>query len=66
MNTPSLWLLTGSQHLYGAEALRQMDANARAIAAALDAAHAHMRAGLRRKIVAGHRESPRVRAQLGA
>lgn len=158
MNTPRLWFLVGSQHLYGEEALRQVQQNALTIAAALDAApeiplpveckpvlatpediartlreaaaspdcagivlwmhtfspgkmwisalhgfhkpiahlhtqlhrnlpwatidmdfmnlhqsahgdreaaHAHLRAGVRRKIIVGHWESPRVRNQLG-
>lgn len=40
MKTPSareLWLVAGSQHLYGPEALRQVDANAQAVAQGLDA-----------------------------
>ncbi len=36
----SVWFLTGSQHLYGAETLRAVDGHAREIAAALDAADA--------------------------
>lgn len=156
---PALWFLAGSQHLYGPQALEQVAANARAIAAGLnaaaeiplpvecqpvlatpedirqtleraqadpscagiilwmhtfspgkmwigplarftkpavhlhtqlhrelpwatidmdfmnlhqsahgdrEAAHTHLRAGLRRKIIVGHWESPRVRASLGA
>ncbi len=35
-----LWFVTGSQHLYGEEALRVVDAHAREVAAALDAAEA--------------------------
>ncbi len=35
-----VWLVTGSQDLYGAEALDQVDRNAREIAASLDAAEA--------------------------
>jgi L-arabinose isomerase len=34
----SLWFVTGSQHLYGDETLRAVDAHAREVAAALDAA----------------------------
>jgi L-arabinose isomerase len=37
---PELWFLVGSQHLYGAETLRQVDSHAARIAAALDAAPA--------------------------
>jgi L-arabinose isomerase len=33
-----VWFATGSQHLYGAEALRQVDAHAREVAGALDGA----------------------------
>jgi len=32
-----VWFVTGSQHLYGKEALRQVDANSKKIAEALDA-----------------------------
>ncbi|WCJ58406.1 L-arabinose isomerase [Fontisphaera persica] len=35
-----VWLVTGSQHLYGPEALRQVAANAQAVAGALDQAPA--------------------------
>jgi len=35
MHTPTLWFVTGSQHLYGPETLRQVAANSTAIAAAL-------------------------------
>lgn len=35
-----VWLVTGSQHLYGPEALQQVAANAQAVAAALDVAPA--------------------------
>ncbi|TVR48537.1 MAG: L-arabinose isomerase [Puniceicoccaceae bacterium] len=34
---PSIWFLTGSQHLYGEEAIRQVEANARAIVEGLNA-----------------------------
>jgi L-arabinose isomerase len=34
---PRLWFVTGSQHLYGPDALRQVADNARAVAAGLDA-----------------------------
>lgn len=37
---PSIWLVTGSQHLYGPAALAQVEANASAVARALDAAAA--------------------------
>ena len=37
MQTNELWFITGSQHLYGAEALQQVTRNAEAIARALDA-----------------------------
>lgn len=40
MNTPTLWFVTGSQHLYGPETLRQVAANSTAIAAALNEATA--------------------------
>lgn len=33
---PTLWFVSGSQHLYGAEALRQVDAHAQTVAEALD------------------------------
>lgn len=36
MHTPTLWFVTGSQHLYGPETLRQVAANSTAIAAALN------------------------------
>jgi L-arabinose isomerase len=36
----SVWFLTGSQHLYGDETLRVVDAHAREVAAGLDAAEA--------------------------
>ncbi len=36
-DTPQLWFITGSQHLYGPETLEQVAANAKEIAAALDA-----------------------------
>ncbi len=35
--TPEIWFLTGSQHLYGPAALKQVAANAEVIATALDA-----------------------------
>jgi len=35
---PEIWFLCGSQHLYGQEALEQVDAHARAVAAGLDGA----------------------------
>lgn len=35
LSTPSIWFICGSQHLYGPGPLRQVEANARAIAAAL-------------------------------
>ncbi len=35
MNTPTLWFVTGSQHLYGPDTLRQVAANSTAIAGAL-------------------------------
>jgi L-arabinose isomerase len=38
--TPELWFVAGAQHLYGPEPLRAVDAHAREIAAALDAATA--------------------------
>ena len=38
MSKPTVWFLTGSQHLYGDEALAQVDANSRVIAEAIDAA----------------------------
>ncbi|MEM9159849.1 MAG: hypothetical protein AAGB46_12455, partial [Verrucomicrobiota bacterium] len=31
-----LWFVTGSQHLYGPEALKQVAANSKEVAAALD------------------------------
>jgi L-arabinose isomerase len=37
---PELWFVCGSQHLYGPEPLKEVEANARAVAAALDAAEA--------------------------
>ncbi|HKT43885.1 MAG TPA: L-arabinose isomerase [Gaiellaceae bacterium] len=37
---PELWLVAGAQHLYGEEPLRVVDAHAREVAAALDAAAA--------------------------
>ncbi len=40
MNTPTLWFVTGSQHLYGPETLRQVAANSTAIAGALNEASA--------------------------
>lgn len=36
-STPGIWFVTGSQHLYGEEALRQVAANSQQIAAALNA-----------------------------
>lgn len=36
-NTPQIWFVTGSQHLYGPETLHQVAANAETIAKALDA-----------------------------
>jgi len=36
MKTPEIWFVTGSQHLYGPETLRQVAANSQAIAAGLD------------------------------
>jgi L-arabinose isomerase len=36
----AIWFVTGSQHLYGDETLRAVDAHAREVAAALDAAEA--------------------------
>lgn len=38
MKSPELWFLTGSQHLYGPETLRQVAANSEAITAGLGAA----------------------------
>ncbi|KQT48134.1 L-arabinose isomerase [Devosia sp. Leaf420] len=35
-NTPEIWFLTGSQHLYGAETLRQVDANSAQVVSALN------------------------------
>jgi L-arabinose isomerase len=35
MSTPEIWFLTGSQHLYGSETLRQVAANSEQIAASL-------------------------------
>lgn len=35
-NKPELWFVTGSQHLYGEETLKQVNADSKAIAAALD------------------------------
>jgi len=35
MKTPEIWFLTGSQHLYGPETLKQVAANSQAIAAGL-------------------------------
>ena len=40
MTGQAVWLLTGSQHLYGEEMLRQVDEHARTIARALDASGA--------------------------
>nr|WP_269523031.1 L-arabinose isomerase [Coraliomargarita parva] len=37
MNTKKIWFVTGSQHLYGPETLKQVSANAEVIAKALDA-----------------------------
>lgn len=37
MNTKKVWFVTGSQHLYGPETLRQVASNAEAIARAMDA-----------------------------
>ena len=37
MKTQEIWFITGSQHLYGPEALQQVARNAEAIAKALDA-----------------------------
>ena len=34
---PEIWFVTGSQHLYGDEALKQVAANSQNIAQALDA-----------------------------
>jgi len=39
-DTFELWFITGSQHLYGEETLKQVNADSRAIAAALDKADA--------------------------
>lgn len=36
LTTPQIWFVTGSQHLYGATALRQVAANSRKVAAALN------------------------------
>jgi len=36
-NAPSVWFVTGSQHLYGPEPLKQVESNSREVAAALDA-----------------------------
>jgi len=36
MKTPEIWFVTGSQHLYGPETLKQVAANSQAIAAGLD------------------------------
>jgi L-arabinose isomerase len=38
--SPEIWFVTGSQHLYGAEALKQVAANAEALARSLSAAKA--------------------------
>lgn len=38
MKSPELWFLTGSQHLYGPETLKQVASNSQAIAAGLGAA----------------------------
>jgi L-arabinose isomerase len=38
MNTPSIWFVTGSQHLYGPETLKQVAANSQAITASLHGA----------------------------
>jgi L-arabinose isomerase len=35
-DTVELWFITGSQHLYGEETLKQVNADSKAIAAALD------------------------------
>ncbi|MFM8716559.1 MAG: hypothetical protein ACKOF3_07230, partial [Spartobacteria bacterium] len=35
MKTPEIWFLTGSQHLYGPETLKQVAANSQAIAGGL-------------------------------
>ena len=35
MNTPEIWFLTGSQHLYGPETLKQVAVNSQAIAGGL-------------------------------
>ncbi|GEM46778.1 L-arabinose isomerase [Deinococcus cellulosilyticus] len=35
--TPKLWFVTGSQHLYGPETLKQVDVNSRELVSALDA-----------------------------
>ncbi|HEY8965501.1 MAG TPA: L-arabinose isomerase, partial [Candidatus Methylacidiphilales bacterium] len=40
ISTPSVWFVTGSQHLYGEAALKQVAANARQVAGALDASPA--------------------------
>jgi len=37
LDTPEIWFVTGSQHLYGDEALRQVAANSQEIVAALNA-----------------------------
>jgi len=37
MSTPTLWFITGSQHLYGPETLRQVAVNSQAITASLGA-----------------------------
>ena len=36
MKKVELWFITGSQHLYGEDTLRQVNADSKAIAAALD------------------------------
>ena len=36
-NSPEIWFLTGSQHLYGAETLRKVEANSNQIVAAINA-----------------------------
>ena len=35
MKSPTIWFVTGSQHLYGPETLRQVAANSEAITASL-------------------------------
>ena len=40
LQTPSIWFLCGSQHLYGPGPLRTVAQNAQAVARALDASEA--------------------------